>query len=88
MDVFRNRHTITIHFENDQFDWFAFNDSIINEHLTDSRKTITIDLSYIPKSRVIKHYGLVTFAQVVQETISTDWKSWASESLTSTTMNV
>ena len=37
-------------FKNETFDWFAFNDSIIGEHLTDQRKTIAIDPSYIPKS--------------------------------------
>ncbi len=37
-------------FENETFDWFAFNDSIINEHLTGKRKAIAIDSSYIPKS--------------------------------------
>ena len=37
-------------FENATFDWFAFNDSIISEHLTGKRKAIAIDPSYIPKS--------------------------------------
>ena len=37
-------------FENETFDWFAFNDSIISKHLTGRRKAIAIDPSYIPKS--------------------------------------
>ena len=37
-------------FENATFDWFAFNDSIISEHLTGKRKAIAIDPSCIPKS--------------------------------------
>ena len=37
-------------FENETFDWFAFNDSIISKHLTGKRKAIAIDPSYIPKS--------------------------------------
>lgn len=37
-------------FENETFDWFAFNDSIISEHLSGQRKAIAIDPSYIPKS--------------------------------------
>ncbi len=46
---FRNRPTV-IFFENETFDWFAFNDSIISKHLTGRRKAIAIDPSYIPKS--------------------------------------
>ena len=37
-------------FKREAFDWFAFNDSIIREHLTGRRKAIAIDPSYIPKS--------------------------------------
>ncbi|RGM53581.1 hypothetical protein, partial [Parabacteroides distasonis] len=37
-------------FENETFDWFAFNNSIISKHLTGKRKAIAIDPSYIPKS--------------------------------------
>ena len=37
-------------FENETFDWFAFNDSIISEHLSGQRKAIAIAPSYIPKS--------------------------------------
>ena len=37
-------------FENETFDWFAFNASIIGKHLTGKRKAIAIDPSYIPKS--------------------------------------
>ena len=37
-------------FENETFDRFAFNDSIISKHLTGKRKAIAIDPSYIPKS--------------------------------------
>ena len=37
-------------FKTEDFDWFAFNKSIINEHLTGNRKAIAIDPSYIPKS--------------------------------------
>lgn len=37
-------------FENETFDWFAFNDSIISENLSGQRKAIAIDPSYIPKS--------------------------------------
>ena len=37
-------------FENETFDWFAFNASIISKHLTGKRKAIAIDPSYIPKS--------------------------------------
>ena len=32
-------------FENETFDWFAFNDSIISKHLTGKRKAIAIDPS-------------------------------------------
>lgn len=34
-------------FENEIFDWFAFNTSIISRHLTGKRKAIAIDSSYI-----------------------------------------
>ena len=37
-------------FKSETFDWFVFNKSIINEHLTGKRKAIAIDPSYIPKS--------------------------------------
>ena len=37
-------------FENETFDWFAFNASIISKHLTGKRKAIAIAPSYIPKS--------------------------------------
>lgn len=37
-------------FKREAFDWFAFNDAIISEHLTGQRKAIAIDPSYIPKS--------------------------------------
>ena len=37
-------------FENETFNWFAFNASIISKHLTGRRKAIAIDPSYIPKS--------------------------------------
>ena len=37
-------------FKNEKFDRFAFNSSIINEHLTRKRKAIAIDPSYIHKS--------------------------------------
>ena len=37
-------------FKNEKFDWFAFINSIINEHLTGKKKAIAIDPSYIPKS--------------------------------------
>ena len=73
-------------FENETFNWFAFNASIISKHLTGKRKAIAIAPSYIPKS-VIRHLGLVTSGQAVPGIISEDWKSWASVSLTSTTMN-
>ena len=37
-------------FENETFDWFAFNASIISKHLTGKRKAIAIAPSYIPQS--------------------------------------
>lgn len=37
-------------FENETFDWFVFNGSIISEHLSGQRKAIAIAPSYIPKS--------------------------------------
>ena len=37
-------------FENETFNWFAFNASIISKYLTGKRKAIAIDPSYIPKS--------------------------------------
>ena len=37
-------------FENETFDWFAFNGSIISEHLSGQRKAVAIDPSHIPKS--------------------------------------
>ena len=37
-------------FENETFDWFAFNASIISKYLTGKRKAIAIDPSYIPQS--------------------------------------
>lgn len=72
-------------FENETFDWFAFNDSIISKHLTGKRKAIAIDPSSPSQAR--RHLGLVTSGLVVREIISGDWKSWVSESLISTTMN-
>ena len=51
MDVFRNRHTVKPFFENETFDWFAFNASIISKHLTGKRKAIAIGpLPTSPKS--------------------------------------
>ena len=73
-------------FEHETFDWFAFNGSIISKHLTGKRKAIAIDPSYIPKSGK-KTPWIGYFCLVVQESTSVDWKSWASVSLTSTTMN-
>lgn len=37
-------------FENETFDWFAFNNSIISKHLTGERRAIAIYPSYVPKS--------------------------------------
>lgn len=45
-----SEQTYRNHFENEAFNWFAFNDSIISEYLTGQRKAIAIDPSYIPKS--------------------------------------
>ena len=58
-------------FENETFDWFAFNASIISKHLTGKRKAIAIDPSYIPKP-VIRHLGLATSGQAVPGIISED----------------
>lgn len=58
-------------FENETFNWFAFNGSIISKHLTGRRKAIAIDPSYIPKSD-IRHPGLVTFGQAALGIISVD----------------
>lgn len=52
-------------FENETFDRFAFNGSIISEHLTGQRKAIAIDPFYIPK-QAIRHLGSVTSGQAVQ----------------------
>ena len=41
----------------------------------------------ISQNQARRHLGLVTSGLVVQESTSVDWKSWASVSLTSTTMN-
>ena len=49
MEAFRSRHT-EIFSRIKKFDWFAFNNSIINEHLTGKRKAIAINPFYIPKS--------------------------------------
>ena len=38
------------HFENESFDWFSFNEHLVKEHLTGTRKAIAIEPSYIPKS--------------------------------------
>ena len=67
-------------------DWFAFNGSIISKHLTGKRKAIAIDPSYIPKSGK-KTPWIGYFWLVVQESTSVVLESWASVSLTSTTMN-
>ena len=37
-------------FKNETFDWFAFNGSIIGEHLSGQRKAVAIDPSHMPKS--------------------------------------
>lgn len=55
-------------FENETFNWFAFNGSIISKHLTGRRKAIAID----HPSLDIRHPGLVTFGQVVLGIISVD----------------
>lgn len=73
-------------FEHETFDWFAFNGSIISKYLTGKRKAIAIDPSYIPKSGK-KTPWIGYFWSGLQESTSVDWKSWASVSLTSTTMN-
>ena len=49
MEAFRSKHT-EIFSRIKKFDWFAFNNSIINEHLTGKRKAIAINPFYIPKS--------------------------------------
>ena len=41
----------------------------------------------ISPNQARRHLGLVTSGQAVQGIINEDWKSWASESLTSTTTN-
>ena len=48
MAVSQNRLIVTF-FENETFDWFAFDASIISKHLT-GKKNIVIAPSYIPKS--------------------------------------
>ena len=73
-------------FEHETFDWFAFNGSIISKHLTGKEKPSPSILPISP-NQARRHLGLVTSGPVVQESISVDWKSWASVSLTSTTMN-
>jgi hypothetical protein len=45
-----SEQTYRNNFDNGRFDWFAFNESIINGHLKGGRKAIAIDPSYIPKS--------------------------------------
>ena len=72
-------------FENETFDWFAFNNSIISKHLTVEEKPSPSILPISP-NQARRHLGLVTSGQAVQGIINEDWKSWASVSLTSTTM--
>jgi hypothetical protein len=45
-----SEQTYRNNFENDKFDWFSLNESIIGEHLSGSRKAIAVDPSFIPKS--------------------------------------
>lgn len=45
-----SEQTYRNNFENESFDWFSFNESLVGRHLTGSRKAIAIDPSYIPKS--------------------------------------
>lgn len=45
-----SEQTYRNNFENESFDWFSFNESLVGRHLAGSRKAIAIDPSYIPKS--------------------------------------
>ena len=45
-----SEQTYRNHFENESFDWFSFNESLVGRHLTGGRKALAIDPSYIPKS--------------------------------------
>lgn len=45
-----SEQTYRNNFEHNDFNWFAFNEHIINKYLTSQRKAIAIDPSYIPKS--------------------------------------
>ena len=45
-----SEQTYRNHFENESFDWFSFNESLVGRHLIGSRKALAIDPSYIPKS--------------------------------------
>lgn len=45
-----SEQTYRNHFESESFDWFSFNEHLVEEHLSGTRKAIAIDPSYIPKA--------------------------------------
>lgn len=56
-------------------------------NISQAKEKLSPSLHPIFPSQAIIHLGLVTSGQATQETVSVDWKSWASESLTSITMS-
>lgn len=59
-------------FKNEKFDGFAFNTSIISQHLTGRRKAIAIVSSYMD----IRHLGSGNWGLAVPGCINVDGKSW------------
>lgn len=53
-----SEQTYRNNFENDSFDWFSFNETIIRKHLKDGLKAIAVDPSLF-QNQAAKRHGLI-----------------------------
>ena len=73
-------------FENETFDWLR-STVLSSASISQVKEKPSPSILPISPNQARRHLGLVTSGQAVQGIINEDWKSWASESLTSTTTN-
>lgn len=82
---FQNRHTAT--FLKTKLSTGSHSTIQLSANISATKEKPSASTFPIFPSQAIKHLGLVTSGPAVRGIISVDWKSWVSESLTSTTMN-
>ena len=66
-------------FENDGFDWFSFNETIIREHLKGGSKAIAVLLPLLFQNQAVKCRGLAISGPVLPVNTGMDWKQQVSE---------